>query len=337
MLEHDHLLPPAIFLMGPTASGKTDLAIKLCQQLPCDIISVDSALIYRGMDIGTAKPTAAELAKAPHRLIDIRDPDQSYSTAEFRQDALAEMAAISGQGRIPLLVGGTMLYFKTLLDGIADMPEADPAIRQQIEQDAAEHGWPYVHRQLAQVDAEAAARIHPNHSQRIERALEVYRITGITMTEFHRRQSKQALLPYQLVQLAIAPADRTVLHRRIEQRFQQMLEQGLLEEVRALYQRGDLNTDMPSMRAVGYRQVWDYLDGKLSRQDMIERGIVATRQLAKRQFTWLKGWPDLNWIYTDAEGKVAAQSVSEEGDKADLEGGEPLALALKYLAAVVPK
>lgn len=315
------LLPPAIFLMGPTASGKTDLAIKLCQQLPCDIISVDSALIYRGMNIGTAKPTASELQQAPHRLIDILDPAERYSAMDFRRDALREMQAISASGRIPLLVGGTMLYFKALLEGMAEMPEADPAIRAEIEKTAATHGWPYVHAQLAEVDPEAAARIHPNHSQRIERALEVYRATGISMTQQHQQASQQ-VLPYEVIQLAIAPLDRAILHDRIERRFGLMLEQGLVAEVEALYQREDLHPNLPSMRAVGYRQVWQYLDGKLNYEQMIERGVIATRQLAKRQFTWLNGWDKLLWIRTES---------SNNSDDAPILGGPALNLALKYL------
>lgn len=327
--------PPAIFLMGPTASGKTDLAMTICQQLPCEIISVDSALIYRGMDIGTAKPTAAELAQAPHRLINIRDPAESYSAAEFRRDALAEMAAITAAGKIPLLVGGTMLYFKTLLEGIAAMPETDLKLRAQLEREAELHGWPYLHAQLAEVDPDSAARIHPQHSQRIERALCVYRMTGVTMTEYHRRQaqdvaSTQAIFPYQVLQMAIAPLDRSVLHRRIEKRFQQMVEQGLIAEVTALHQRGDLHLDLPAMRCVGYRQVWEYLEGVWSYEQMIERGIIATRQLAKRQFTWLKNWQNLHWLHTDEFGRLLASEQSlpvADG----LQGQPVLALALKYL------
>ena len=311
--------PLAICLMGPTASGKTDLAIQLCQQLPCDIISVDSALVYRGMDIGTAKPSSAELAQAPHRLIDIRDPAETYSAADFRADALREMAAISERGRIPLLVGGTMLYFKALLEGLAAMPAADAAVRAEIERDAAAHGWPYVHAQLQAVDPESAARIHPNHSQRIERALEVYRLSGITMTEHHRRQAAAADLPYQFAQLAIAPRERAVLHQRIASRFQQMIELGFVDEVRALRERGDLRADMPSMRAVGYRQVWQYLDGQCTQAEMIERGIIATRQLAKRQLTWLRGWPQLHWLQTDEQGRLARA------------GGEPVTVLQQTL------
>lgn len=329
-------LPPAIFLMGPTASGKTDLAIKLCQQLPCDIISVDSALIYRDMNIGTAKPTASELRQAPHRLIDILDPAESYSAMDFRRDALREMQDISASGRIPLLVGGTMLYFKALLEGLADMPAADPVIRADIEQTAATYGWPYVHAQLADVDPESAARIHPNHSQRIERALEVYRATGISMTKHHQQHPQHQALPYDVIQLAIAPLDRAILHDRIAQRFELMLQQGLVAEVEALHRRADLHLDLPAIRAVGYRQVWQYLDGELDYQQMIERGVIATRQLAKRQFTWLNGWTKLRWMRTDAAGMLVANNTDGTVSTNDLNSapilGEPaLNLALKYL------
>lgn len=326
----DTTLPRAIFLMGPTASGKTDLAIKLVERYPCDIISVDSALVYKGLDIGSAKPDAEEQARAPHRLIDIRDPADSYSAADFRKDALAEMAEISAAGRIPLLVGGTMLYFKALLEGMADMPESDLSIRAEIESEAEQKGWPYIHAQLAEVDPESAARIHPNHSQRIERALGVYRSTGITMTEFHNRQSESEGLPYDVCQLAIAPLDRKVLHQRIEKRFRAMMEQGFVDEVRALHERGDLHLDLPSMRAVGYRQVWEHLDGVLDYDEMIERGIIATRQLAKRQFTWLRAWQDLHWIHTDADNKLMSSPETADIIRPFI-GQSPLSLAINYL------
>ncbi|AVO52468.1 tRNA (adenosine(37)-N6)-dimethylallyltransferase MiaA [Ectopseudomonas mendocina] len=298
-------LPPAIFLMGPTAAGKTDLALELARLLPCDLISVDSALVYRGMDIGTAKPERAILDEFPHALIDIRDPAESYSAAEFRADALAAMAQSAEQGRIPLLVGGTMLYYKALLQGLADMPSADPVVRAELEARAAAEGWEALHRELGEVDPESAARIHPNDPQRLTRALEVYRVSGLSMTEHRRRQaegnpdagtSATGQLPYTVAQLAIAPAQRQILHERIAQRFRVMLEQGFVEEVEALRSRSDLHAGLPSIRAVGYRQVWEYLDGDLTRDEMVERGIIATRQLAKRQFTWLRGWDDLHWL-----------------------------------------
>ncbi|WP_339491208.1 tRNA (adenosine(37)-N6)-dimethylallyltransferase MiaA [Pseudomonas sp. EA_15y_Pfl2_R67] len=298
-------LPPAIFLMGPTAAGKTDLAIELTKVLPCELISVDSALVYRGMDIGTAKPSKELLAEFPHRLIDILDPAEAYSAADFRRDALQAMAEITARGKIPLLVGGTMLYYKALVEGLADMPAADPEVRAQIEEEAARLGWQALHEQLAVIDPESAARIHPNDPQRLSRALEVYRVSGQSMTVLRQRQSAQSTeaaasglqqLPYTVANLAIAPANRQVLHRRIEQRFTLMLEQGFIDEVVALRERSDLHAGLPSIRAVGYRQVWDCLDGKLTSAEMQERGIIATRQLAKRQFTWLRSWTDLHWL-----------------------------------------
>lgn len=290
--------PPVIFLMGPTASGKTALAIELVKCLPCDIISVDSALIYRGMDIGTAKPTAEELAQAPHRLLDIRDPSQAYSAADFRQDALREIEAIVAQGRIPLLVGGTMLYYKALLEGLSPLPAADPVIRQAIEAEASLSGWEALHAQLQSIDPVAAARIHPNDPQRLSRALEVYRISGQTLTELTQTKGEQ--LPYRTLQFAIAPTDRELLRQRIAERFHLMLSQGFEQEVRALYERGDLNADLPSIRCVGYRQMWEYLDGQISYDEMVYRGIVATCQLAKRQMTWLRSWQNVTWLETGA-------------------------------------
>lgn len=293
-------VPPAIFLMGPTASGKTDLAIELARLLPVELISVDSALIYRGMDIGTAKPDAELLAAHPHRLVDIRDPAESYSAAEFRADALAAMAEITAAGRIPLLVGGTMLYFKALLEGLADMPGADAGVRAEIEALAATAGWGEIHRQLAEVDPVSAARIHPNDPQRLLRALEVYRVSGQSMTAHRALQmsanadsngAPQTQLPYTVAQLILAPGRREVLHARIAERFNLMLEQGFIDEVSALRERPDLHPGLPSMRSVGYRQVWEFLEGDCTREEMVARGVAATRQLAKRQLTWLRGWP----------------------------------------------
>lgn len=292
--------PLAIFLMGPTASGKSALAMELVQRLPCDIISVDSALVYRGMDIGTAKPTAAELALAPHRLIDLLDPAQAYSAADFCRDALREMAAITAAGRIPLLVGGTMLYYKALLDGLSPLPEADPQIRAQIEAEAQALGWAVLHQQLLQIDPVAGARIHPNDPQRLSRALEVFRITGKTMTELTQQSGSE--LPYRTLQYAIAPTGRALLRQRIAERFDAMLEQGFEAEVRQLFERGDLSPDLPSIRCVGYRQMWDYLAGVIDYEEMRYRGTVATNQLAKRQLTWLRGWSHpLTWLETGSQ------------------------------------
>ncbi len=290
--------PTVIFLMGPTASGKTALAIELAKRLPCDIISVDSALVYRGMDIGTAKPTAAEQAQALHRLLDLIDPAEAYSAADFRRDALREIESIVAQGRIPLLVGGTMLYYKALLEGLSPLPAADPLVRQAIETEAEQIGWDALHAQLQQIDPVSAARIHPNDPQRLSRALEVYRISGKTLTELTQTKGEQ--LPYRTLQFAIAPTDRELLRQRIAERYKLMLSQGFEQEVRALYQRGDLNADLPSIRCVGYRQMWEYLEGKMSYDEMVYRGIVATCQLAKRQMTWLRGWENVTWLETGA-------------------------------------
>lgn len=293
-------LPPAIFLMGPTASGKTDLALALARVLPCELISVDSALVYRGMDIGTAKPDRATLDAFPHHLVDIRDPAEAYSAADFRRDALAAMADITARGRIPLLVGGTMLYYKALLEGLADMPGADAEVRAELEARAEREGLAALHAELQAVDPQSAARIHPNDPQRLVRALEVFRASGMTMTQLRMQQSEAASsgsgLAYTVAQLAIAPAQRQILHERIAQRFDLMLEQGFVAEVERLHRRGDLHGEMPSIRAVGYRQVWDHLEGRLSAAQMRERGIIATRQLAKRQFTWLRSWQDVQWL-----------------------------------------
>lgn len=294
-MQHSEHKPLAIFLMGPTASGKTDLAIQLRQQLPVEVISVDSALIYRGMDIGTAKPSKAEVALAPHRLIDICDPAESYSAANFRTDALREMQEISAQGKIPLLVGGTMLYYKALLEGLSPLPSADEKVRSEIEAKAALIGWGGLHQELSKIDPISAQRINPNDSQRINRALEVFYLTGKTLTELTAQKGEA--LPYDILQFAIAPEQREVLHLRIEQRFHKMIELGFQQEVEKLYRRPDLNENLPSIRCVGYRQMWEYLRGDYDHDEMIFRGICATRQLAKRQITWLRGWTSpIQWL-----------------------------------------
>jgi tRNA dimethylallyltransferase len=288
--------------MGPTGSGKTDLAVELVERLPCDIISVDSAMVYRGMDIGTAKPGPEILARAPHRLIDILDPTESYSTARFRSDALREMAAIRAQGRIPILVGGTMLYFRGLQEGLARLPDADPEVRRALLGEAQQVGWGALHARLARLDPESAARIHPNDPQRIQRALEVHTLTGEPLSALIRA-ARQAPPPYRLLKLVRAPADRQVLHRRIERRFETMLEQGLVAEVESLWARGGLSEDLPSMRCVGYRQVLNYLLGAYSFEEMRRRAIYATRQLAKRQLTWLRAEDGTHWL-ADAPSPV---------------------------------
>ena len=294
-MQHSEHKPLAIFLMGPTASGKTDLAIQLRQQLPVEVISVDSALIYRGMDIGTAKPSKAELALAPHRLIDICDPAESYSAANFRTDALREMQEIRAQGKIPLLVGGTMLYYKALLEGLSPLPSADEKVRSEIEAKAALIGWAGLHQELCKIDPISAQRINPNDSQRINRALEVFYLTGKTLTQLTAQKGEA--LPYDILQFAIAPEQREVLHLRIEQRFHKMIELGFQREVEKLYRRPDLNENLPSIRCVGYRQMWEYLRGDYDHDEMIFRGICATRQLAKRQITWLRGWTSpIQWL-----------------------------------------
>ena len=280
-------LSPAIFLMGPTASGKTALSVQLAQTLGGEIISVDSALVFKGMDIGTAKPTLEERGGIPHHLIDILDPSESFSTGQFRTQALALMDAITRRGKIPILVGGTMLYFNTLFNGLAVLPEANPAIRAKLDQDLERLGKEALHQRLAGIDPLAAARIHPNDPQRIQRALEVYEISGKPLSSFFNTTQGEDL-PYQKIKLIIAPPDRKILHDIIAQRFRNMLEQGFINEVETLYHRGDLTEKMPSIRAVGYRQVWAYLQGEDDLETMTEKAIIATRQLAKRQFTWLR-------------------------------------------------
>ncbi|OTQ71845.1 MULTISPECIES: tRNA (adenosine(37)-N6)-dimethylallyltransferase MiaA [unclassified Gilliamella] len=292
-----------ISLMGPTASGKTAFAMELYDKYPIDIISVDSALIYRGMDIGSAKPTKQEQQKYPHKLIDICDPVESYSAANFRHDAIEEIEKSLSNGRTPLLVGGTMLYFKALIEGLSPLPAADSDIRQQIEEKANKLGWQAIHEELKKVDPVSAQRIHPNDPQRLNRALEVYLISGKSLTEL--TQESGEALPYDIIQLAIMPEDRAELHQRIEQRFLQMLDQGFEEEVKTLMQRSDLHTNLPSIRCVGYRQMWEYLNGDTSYDEMVFKGICATRQLAKRQITWLRGWKQpITWLNQDNKDTV---------------------------------
>ncbi len=287
------ILPPAIFLMGPTASGKTGAAVELYSKLPVELISVDSALVFRGMDIGTAKPDAETLAKAPHYLIDIIDPTSAYSAANFRSDALRLMAEITARGKVPLLVGGTMLYFKALQDGMSNLPEADPEVRAALDAEAAQIGWPAMHAKLAEIDPDTAARLQPADSQRIERALEVFRITGKTMTVLHQESSGEGL-PYRLLKIALVPSDRKVLHERIALRFDQMLKAGFLDEVKALKNKYPMLTaESTSMRCVGYRQALEHLAGEYGVAELRDRGIFATRQLAKRQLTWLRGMDDV--------------------------------------------
>jgi len=299
------ILPPAVFLMGPTASGKTELAAGLVREFPMDIISVDSAMVYRGMAIGTARPDAGLLREAPHRLIDIRDPTEPYSAAEFRRDALTEMAEITASGRIPLLVGGTLLYFRALEHGLSAMPPADPGVRARLDAEARQNGLQELHARLREIDPSSAARIHANDPQRIQRALEVYELTGQTLSEFHERGRDEAF-PYRLIKLIVAPQDRQLLQSRIERRFRDMLDAGFVDEVRALYERGDLDAELPAMRAVGYRQVWAFLAGLISYEDMVNQAIVATRRYAKRQMTWLRAEINGKWFVAEDPG-VAEQ------------------------------
>ncbi|MDP4556327.1 tRNA (adenosine(37)-N6)-dimethylallyltransferase MiaA [Halomonas meridiana] len=287
--------PWAIFLMGPTAAGKTDAAIALHERLGHELISVDSAMVYQGMDVGSAKPSAAELARAPHRLIDIRDPADPYSAADFREDALREMRQISAAGQVPLLVGGTMLYYKRLVEGVANLPAADAAIRERLENQRQQEGLIGLHRTLAEVDPPSAARIHPNDPQRLMRALEVFYASGRPISELWAEQRPETF-PWRVLSVALAPQDRKVLHQRIALRFESMLAEGLIDEVAALKKRDDLHIDLPSMKSVGYRQVWEYLNGAYDRDELVSRGVIATRQLAKRQLTWLRSWPSLTWI-----------------------------------------
>jgi len=298
--------PPVVFLMGPTATGKTGTAVELVARLPLEIVSVDSAMVYRGMDIGTAKPGPQILARAPHRLIDIRDPAEPYSAARFREDALREMAQIVDAGRVPLLVGGTMLYFRALEQGLTALPQAHPEIRQRLVTEAERLGWAALHRRLQAVDPAAAARIRPSDPQRLQRALEVYEVTGEPMSALLMRGSRQGL-PYRVLKLGLLAQDRGRLRTRIAQRLARMLEQGLIAEVRALYRRGDLDPRLPAMRAVGYRQVWAYLEGCVDLETMGDQVRVATAQLAKRQLTWLRSEPGLTTL--DPENTAVSHMV----------------------------
>jgi tRNA dimethylallyltransferase len=308
--------PPAIFLMGPTASGKTKLAIALKEQFQLEIISVDSAQVYRGMDIGTAKPDKVLLKQAPHALIDIRDPARSYSAAEFREDALAEMTSIHGRGHVPLLAGGTMLYFNALSGGLADLPAANLEVRARIEKKAQQVGWQTLHAELAARDPETAARIHPNDPQRIQRALEVIELSGQKMSDLHRQQHELSSEEgaardwgYRVLKIVVCPQSRQELHERIERRFYQMLDEGFMDEMKVLKERGDLNPDLPSMRCVGYRQAWSYLEGELTFEEMCQKTLAATRQLAKRQLTWLRRESSALWY--DLEVESAPETVFE--------------------------
>ena len=302
--------PLAVAIMGPTASGKTAAALEIARRIPSEIISVDSALVYREMDIGTAKPTPEELAEVPHHLIDIIDPTEAYSAMQFRQDALRLAMEITARGKLPLLVGGTMLYFKVLRDGLDELPQADPALRAQLDEEAAQVGMPAMHAKLATLDPVTAARLKPNDSQRIQRALEITLLTGQPMSSLLSQKPAEPL-PLTLLPLALEPSDRAVLHQRIALRFDLMLRDGALErEVLALRARGDLNLGLPSMRCVGYRQMWEYLDGSIDAATMREKGIAATRQLAKRQLTWLRSMPErisIDCNRDDATATVLAQ------------------------------
>jgi tRNA dimethylallyltransferase len=301
--------PPAVLLMGPTASGKSALAVELAAALDGEIISVDSALVYRGMDIGTAKPSMAERQGIPHHLIDILDPAEAFSTGQFRAQALKLMDAMTRRGKLPVLAGGTMLYFNALIQGLAALPKADPAIRARLDEDLRQLGSAALHQRLREIDPDAAARIHPNDPQRIQRALEVFEASGMPLSSFFEDTSAQPI-PYRLIKLIIAPEERATLHGLIAERFRKMVRDGLIEEVDALYRRGDLSEKMPSIRAVGYRQVWAYLSGEYGYDTMVEKGIIATRQLAKRQFTWLRR--ETNALrYPTGQSGLAQQALAD--------------------------
>lgn len=301
--------PPAIALMGPTASGKTALAVDWAQRLGTEVISVDSALVYRGLDIGAAKPDAATRALAPHHLVDVRDPHEVFSAADFAREALPPMQALAARGRVPLLVGGTGLYFSALLDGLSDMPEADPAQRERIAQEAAERGWAALHAEMAAVDPAAGQRIQPADTQRITRALEVFRLTGRPISDWQRAGAPRRF-PFRVLKLVLAPAGRAVLHERIARRFDQMLAEGFLDEVRRLRADPRLHPDLPSMRAVGYRQAWAHLEGRTDASTFREEAIAATRQLAKRQLTWLRARLDTRWFDPATDRDALEQALA---------------------------
>lgn len=299
--------PPIICLIGPTCSGKTGLAIELVQQLPLDIISVDSALVYRQMDIGTAKPSKAELAVAPHRLIDIRDPIDPYSAGQFREDALKEIAAIHAQGKVPLLVGGTMLYFRALQQGLADLPTANSELRNALFERGEKFGWDVLHAELETVDPKTAALINPNDRQRIQRALEIYTLTGQTRSECWEKNA-EAAEDFNYLMVGLFANDREKIHLLIAQRLKKMMEMGFVEEVEKLYARGDLSADLPSIRSVGYRQLWQYLEGAIKLEEATELAIIATRQLAKRQLTWMRSWENLQ-MFDCFEGNLKQKTI----------------------------
>ncbi len=284
-----------LVITGPTASGKSSLAMALAEELGGEIVTADSAQVYRGMDIGTAKPDAESQAKVKHHLIDIRDPAEPYSAADFREDAISVVRDIQARGVLPILAGGTMLYLKALKEGLATLPPADQSIRDEITREAEQHGWPHLHSELSKVDPEAAARIKPMDSQRLQRALEVYRISGRPLSSHHEDATDSC--PFPLLEIAIMPPDRSLLHKEIEARFLHMLDQGFVDEVRQLKKNPDLHVGLPAIRAVGYRQIWSYLEEEINEQSMIETAVAATRQLAKRQFTWLRGWQDLHTMH----------------------------------------
>ena len=303
---------PVLFLMGPTATGKTDIAEELFKRLPIEIVSVDSAMVYRGMDIGTAKPDKEFLHNVPHRLVDICEPDETYSAARFRDDALQAIKEIHSQNKVPLLVGGTCLYFRVLESGLADLPDADKDVRLRLGSEASEIGWEAMHDRLAKLDPVAAERIHPNDPQRIQRALEIYEISGRSMTD-HYEDAAISPFPFDIIKFILAPGDRSVLHERIKHRFLKMLDDGFVDEVKNFHTNDRFFGALPAMRMVGYRQIWNYLDGKTSYEEMVEKGIVATRQLAKRQMTWLR--KEDNGVWYDADGTGLADKIQVIFDK----------------------